>query len=135
MDGERFDAVTEVLGRNQSRRGVLRLLGAAAVGAVTASAATGADARRKRKNSGMSWREICELERGTYTPSPLGGFTCKFPGGWEMRCDSSGQRCITICHVKQGCDCNAGIYNFCDTSLVHSPSQGNTMPIGGVAKR
>ncbi len=135
MDGERFDAITGVLGGTHSRRGVMRLLAAMAVGAATMSNASTADAKRKRALRQRKWSRAgqqleCELLGGSWTDSSTGGGTCYAGYGYYIICDSNGQ-CIRVCRVREGCDCDRRPANFCDKSQTYTPPKANMGPIGG----
>lgn len=136
MDGERFDAMTGMLRQVRSRRGALHLLAAAAIGGGGLAQDQDAGARPKRRNRTYQEikREQCEFVGGVYTPSPIsGGGTCRLAHGVDVTCYPDG-RCVSVCHVRLGCDCDAGNYNFCNTSL-SVPAPGSiSVPVGGAGK-
>jgi hypothetical protein len=84
METERFDQITSTLAQTRSRRSALRLIGAAAFGAVGMSALIADDGearRRKKKGKGGSVRclrsgSLCETDEQCCTQN---GLICEVP--------------------------------------------------------
>ena len=135
MDGERFDAVTGILGRTHGRRGALRLLGGA-LAAVALGQFDAGEARRKggRRTGQKSGDQLeCELLGGEYRKRLVGGYSCDYPDGLHKICDGDGH-CLLICVVKEGCDCQTYDNAFCQrakqgSSEGHVEGDGEAAPI------